>query len=128
MRNRAIRGCLIAFATVALATLSVNAEQPEPSKSNKGNPGATQSQHPSEKPVPELEKSTPFIATNNKESSSNHQSASDTQNYEWLSKLFNDLKITYVLLTLFTAALAVYTYRLWRSTEKLWEAEADRRC
>jgi len=43
-------------------------------------------------------------------------------NYEWLAKLFNDLRVTDILLTIFTGALALYTYCLWRSTDKLWEA------
>jgi hypothetical protein len=44
----------------------------------------------------------------------------DNQNNQWVSHLWSDLKITDVLVALFTGALAVYTYRLWRSTEKLW--------
>lgn len=41
---------------------------------------------------------------------------------ELTKKLFYDLKITDISLTLFTGALAVYTYRLWRSTDKIWDA------
>ena len=40
----------------------------------------------------------------------------------WAERLFYDLKITDILLTIFTGALAVYTYCLWKSTDKLWVA------
>jgi hypothetical protein len=40
----------------------------------------------------------------------------------WGRRLFSDLKITDLLLAIFTFFLAVYTARLWAATEKLWES------
>jgi len=122
MRNRALRGCLIAYAIVVVAALSTRAEQTEPSKSNNGGPGAAQSHNLSKKPIEEPQSPTPFVAVDNKEPASKQQNASDAHNYEWLAKFFNDLKITDVLLTIFTGVLAVYTAGLFYATRHLWKA------
>jgi hypothetical protein len=70
-----------------------------------------------------------FVAPDNNEAAKQHNSPRDEQQsgktkeaVEWLKKLFYDIKITDILLTLFTGLLAAYTYRLWKSTEKLWVA------
>jgi hypothetical protein len=122
MRNRALGGCLIALAIMAVAALWARAEQAKPSEPNKDSPWAAQSEAPSEKSVEESRSPKQIVAPDDKKSTKEHQANTDTNNYEWLKKIFGELKITDILLTFFTGALAIYTYRLWRSTEKLWGA------
>ena len=40
----------------------------------------------------------------------------------WFNNFWMDLKITDIFLTMFTGAIAIYTFMLWRSTDKLWLA------
>jgi hypothetical protein len=116
MRNRARTGCLIAFAIAVVVALSARAEQTDLSKSNMDNPGTAQTHNPSEKAVEEPQSPAPYVAARKQ------QNASDAHNYEWWAKFFNDLKVTDVLLTIFTGVLAVYTAALFYATRELWKA------
>ena len=51
--------------------------------------------------------------------SKRNQPSTKKEDSEWLEKLFNDLKITDILLALFTLLLVFYTKRLWTSTSDL---------
>ncbi len=46
---------------------------------------------------------------------------------ESLTRLITDIKLTDIFLTIFTLALAVYTYRLWKSTDSLWRESLSQR-
>jgi hypothetical protein len=95
---------------LALPT-SVLCQQPQPRESK---PAAASIDNPAS-PFP-------IIPSANDRSADHHTERSESKYANWLGKLFDDLKITDIVVAFFTFVLALYTARLWKSTEKLWKA------
>jgi hypothetical protein len=68
--------------------------------------------------------STPEAKDSRRDTPAEH-SKSGSEQANWLEKFLYDVKVTDVLLVLFTGALAIYTGRLWYATAGLWEAARE---
>jgi hypothetical protein len=117
---RKLFAALVAVSFAVATTLSAQEVKP-PQPANQDNRPA-QGQSPPQPSPQNTDRPTTIIAGDDKTSPAPQQDGASNKQEGWVQHLWSDLKITDILLTLFTGALAVYTYRLWRSTEKLWRA------
>jgi len=131
MRYCAFRGCLIfSLVLVAISVGGVSwAEKAKRFASYQHHYGTADGNDPAEDPIYYAFPIATSSATHEykspqpKEERGEEQQAEEENGFiKWAKNLFYDLKITDILLTFFTGALAIYTYRLWISTEKLWTA------
>jgi hypothetical protein len=121
MLTRSVRRCLIVCGVLITAPVSF-ADEAKPTQPANQDDRATESGPPAKSPQQEASPASAVVPENNKAATAPQQSGTDNKKDDWIAHLWSDLKITDILLTLFTGALAIYTYRLWRSTEKLWLA------
>ena len=75
---------------------------------------------PTETPQQKAAEPRPLVAVYDNSPPQPHQEATKDDWGKFFDHLFSDLKITDVFISIFTAALAIYTYRLCRSTDRLW--------
>jgi hypothetical protein len=111
--------CIISSFAV---TFWLSLKHSNPSTAKKNEPWGAQGQNPPKAPVTNPQSAVPIIAATDQKTSEEQKAASNIKNYQWLKKHFSDLKITDILLTIFSGALALYTYRLRKSADKLWSA------
>jgi hypothetical protein len=121
VKRLAFIACLIAFGAAA-QTIPSSPDQSQPSPAEQQDKRPAQTQAPSASPQAPTPKARQIVAPADEPRTSEQKANGESQYPEWLSKLFSDLKITDVVIAIFTGALAIYTARLWKSTEKLWDA------
>jgi hypothetical protein len=117
------RNCVIA--SIALSQESPIQSQPSEQQTER----PLESQKPPDNQQETTTPTLPTIATpesvEGRHDTVTERSKSGGEKSDWLEKFFNDIKITDLLLVIFTAALAVYTGRLWYATAGLWEAAKE---
>jgi hypothetical protein len=124
LRSLALITIAIVVASAALSQESLT--QRPPSEQQTGS--STESQKPPDNqqdmPTPRPNIATPEPIESRRDAATQHSKSSDEQS-NWLEKFFYEIKITDILLVIFTGALAVYTGRLWYATAGLWESAQE---
>ena len=110
---------IVAFILMGSSSLGQPAEPREPSNQNKE---VAQPDEPSTDSLKGPATSKTIVPSGSETCTGRQIEHSDGIFPEWLAKLFNDLKITDIIVAFFTFILALYTARLWKSTDKLWKS------
>jgi hypothetical protein len=119
MRFRPSRRHLIAWGFCILSG-PLFAQEAKPPEADHKDSGGTNGDNPTRSLAQTPAPSPRTVSDNDKARPAPQERAADNPKEQRFDHLWADLKITDVLVTVFTGALAIYTYRLWRSTEKLW--------
>ena len=110
-----------ASVAVLLVVTPLSAQQAKPLQNTNQDNGAAHTDAPAQASPQSTESAGPIVTDNNQASA-----RSTNRKHDGLvDGLWSDLKITDILLSFFTGALAVYTFLLWRSTEKLWSSAKE---
>jgi hypothetical protein len=123
LEDSEMRAKLFAVSIAAFLVLTpLSAQDAKPFRNTNQENRVARSDAPAQATPQSAESAEAIIADNNQASAAPQKSDTNGAQDVWVAHLWSDLKISDILLTLFTGALAIYTYRLWRSTDKLWAA------